>query len=185
MYLDYIVKGILKIQIHMQSMEDIKNFIKQERQSMGSIDRSVSSIAATVDMNALLAASENVDMDFLGNSSLADIAKEIHDVLQFQEFADDFLEKCCMKLVEYRYVDKIYQLHKGKHVRWIRIGQDAPSLTNGGIVTDIKFLDNGTHILCKNGPRFIQYRWDDCLTFQKLSADEQLVLGCMELVRKK
>ncbi len=155
-------------------MQQLKEFIKQERQTTTS----------TIDMNALLAASENVDIDFLGNCSLADIAKEIHDVLQFQEFDAEILGKCCMKLVEYRYVDKIYQLHKGKHVRWIRIGQDAPSLTNGGIVTDIKFLDNGTHILCKNGARFIQYRWDDCLTFQKLSTDEQLVLSCLEIVRK-
>lgn len=162
-------------------MQNLKDFIKRERQSMEPIDQSTTS---TVDMNTLLAASENVDMDFLGNNSLADIAKEIHDVLQFQEFDAEFLRQCCMKLVEYRYVDKIFQLHKGKHVRWIRIGQSAPSLTNGGIVTDIKFLDNGTHILCKNGPRFIQYRWDDCLTFQKLSADEQLVLSCLELARK-
>lgn len=163
------------------NMQNLKDFIKRQHQSMGSIDPSTTS---TVDMNALLAASENVDMEFLGNQSLADIAKEIHDVLQFQEFEEGFLGQCCMKLVEYRYVDKIFQLHKGKHVRWIRIGQNTPSLTNGGIVTDIKFLDNGTHILCKNGPRFIQYRWDDCLTFQKLSADEQLVLSCMELARK-
>lgn len=162
-------------------MQNLKDFIKREVQTMGSID---SSTRSTIDMNALLAASENVDMEFLGNQSLVDIAKEIHDVLQFQEFEEGFLGQCCMKLVEYRYVDKIFQLHKGKHVRWIRIGQNTPSLTNGGIVTDIKFLDNGTHILCKNGPRFIQYRWDDCLTFQKLSADEQLVLSCMELARK-
>ena len=80
------------------------------------------------------------------------------------------------KLSEYRYVDEIFQLHRGKHIRWIR--RDKPdTLTNGGIVMDVKFLDTGTHILTKNGMnRFIQYNFDDCITFQKMSSEEQMIL---------
>ena len=60
-------------------------------------------------------------------------------------------------------------------VRWIRIGNT--NLTTGGIVTDIKFLENGIHVLCMNNQRrFIQYKFDDCYTFQKMSTDEQLIL---------
>ena len=78
-----------------------------------------------------------------------------------------------------RYVDEINELHKGKHIRWIRTG--TTSLTNGGIVVDIKFKDNGTHIMCKNGMnRFIQYKFDDCITFQKLSTEEQLIMMAYE-----
>ena len=101
----------------------------------------------------------------------------------------DKMNGFCKKLCEYRLTDQIYQIHKGKHVRWIRfrttnVEENDRILTNGGIVVDVKFLDNGTHILCKNGGRFIQYRFDDCLTFQKLSSDEQMILSCYELLRR-
>jgi len=139
----------------------------------------------TINVQDLLAASENVDADFLRDQTLATIAKDIYDVLTVQDFDTDEVADFCQKLREYRYVDQLHQLHKGKSVRWIRLGTSgAPYLTNGGIVVDVKFLDNGTHILCKNKTRFIQYRFDDCLTFQRLTADEQLVLTCMEFIRK-
>jgi hypothetical protein len=90
------------------------------------------------------------------------------------------------KLADYRYVDELYQLQRGKHVRWIRIPRNTnvinipenttPPLTNGGIVVDIKIQDTGVHVLCKNGKRYIQYKFDDCLTYQKLSTDELLIL---------
>ena len=85
------------------------------------------------------------------------------------------------KLADYRYVDELYQLQRGKHVRWIRIPTNTleniqPTLTNGGIVVDIKIQDTGVHVLCKNGKRYIQYKFDDCLTYQKLSTDELLIL---------
>ena len=69
-------------------------------------------------------------------------------------------------------MEKVYHVHKGKHIRWLR----NDKLTNGGIVVDVKFLENGTQILCKNRQRFIQYKFDDCITFQKLTMDELLIL---------
>ena len=64
-------------------------------------------------------------------------------------------------------------------VRWIRKNNDK--LTNGGIVSNIKFLDNGIHILCMNNQRrFIQYKFDDCYTFQKMTPDEQLIVMAYE-----
>jgi hypothetical protein len=88
-------------------------------------------------------------------------------------------------LIGYRYVDEIRYLHKGKHIRWIRQNNKIPSLTNGGIVVNIKFLDNGIHIVCKNSQnRFIQYKFDDCITFQRLSVEEQLLLMAYENIGK-
>ena len=43
------------------------------------------------------------------------------------------------------------------------------------IVLDIKIMDTGVHILCKTGCRYIQYKFDECLTYQKLSTDELLL----------
>jgi hypothetical protein len=177
------------------------------------------------------------------------------------------------KLTGYRYIDELYQLQRGKHVRWIRFkelrtpldiansyelnsyelrspefqgvaesegrsksaifGRDAvsyenprtpsaarpeyftrspeyftvrsksakgtfgrrdenprtkmlitttPTLTIGGVVVDIKIMDSGIHILCKNGSRYIQFKFDECMIYQKLSTDELLLLSALRFV---
>ena len=64
-------------------------------------------------------------------------------------------------------------------VRWLNL--DKKNLTNGGIVVDIKFLKDGTQILCMNTQkRFIQYKFDNCYTFQKMTPEEQLILMAYE-----
>jgi hypothetical protein len=135
----------------------------------------------TIDVDAILEAIDKTDVDDLGNKCLADLCKETHESLMQFDIDEHERSELCKKLAEYRLVDEIYKLHKGKHVRWIREQADKPYLTNGGIVVDVKFLDNGIHVVCKNKNRFIQYKFDDCITFQKLSADEQLILSCYEL----
>jgi len=130
----------------------------------------------TIDIDAIL---DRTDMDHLGNKRLRDLCIEIRYSLNDLNIEELEKTEICKKLAEYRLVDEIYKLHKGKHVRWIR--EQGTNLTNGGIVVDIKFLDNGIHIVCKNKNRFIQYKFDECITFQKLSADEQLILSCYEL----
>ena len=101
------------------------------------------------------------------------IQKEISDVC----IRENIPQKIYEKLTEYRYVDKICDLIRGKHVRWVRLSSEAYTLTKGGIVTDIKFLENGIYILIKNARnQFIQYKFDDCITFQKLSTEELLYI---------
>jgi hypothetical protein len=91
----------------------------------------------------------------------------------------------CKKLAGYRYVDELYQIHRGKHVRWLRykigerpLAEDAMRLTNGGIVVDIKFGENGACVLVRvpGAGFFTQYRFDECLTFQKLTDEETMIL---------
>jgi len=113
---------------------------------------------------------------------LLNISEEIVESMMSISLSADLIAEFCSKLVEYRFVDKIFQLQKGKHVRWIRKGTIDPILTNGGILMDIKFTNKGVSILCKNKNRFIQYGFDDCLTYQKLSPDELMLIGCMKMV---
>ena len=158
-------------------------------------------LKSTLNIESLLKTIENVDTDYLGNRTLSDISSEIIECLKDINLSEDSIVEYCEKLKEYRAIDQIYQLHKGKHVRWIRIPSrlldshidpnkpntllnskiPRPILTNGGIVVDIKFTNNGTQILCKNKDRFVQYKFDDCLTFQRLTNDEQLLLSCYEI----
>ena len=110
---------------------------------------------------------------------MSDISNEIREKVEETGISHEKKEAIIAKLNGYRVVDEIYELHKGKMVRWIR--NDTDKLTNGGIVTDIKFLENGVHVLCMNSQRrFIQYKYDDCYTFQKMSIEEQLILMAYE-----
>jgi len=140
------------------------------------------SLKNTIDVDSILAAMDRTEINDLGNKSLVDLCKETYEALMQLDIDEHERAELCKKLAEYRLVDEIYKLHKGKHVRWIREQSDNPYLTNGGIVVDIKFLDNGIHVVCKNKNRFIQYKFDECITFQKLSADEQLILSCYEFI---
>lgn len=69
------------------------------------------------------------------------------------------------KLNNYILIDEIYQLKLGKYIRWI---SQNGKLTNGAILIDIKFTDNGTHILCKaQRGNIIELLFDNCVIFQK------------------
>lgn len=129
-------------------------------------------LQSTIDVQAILRAAENVESDFLNTQTTQTISDDVVQALRSSDVADTNIRELCDKLIEYRHVEHVYQIHKGKHVRWLRNGK----LTNGGIVVDVKFLDTGTHILCKNRERFVQYKFDDCTTFQRLSSDEILIL---------
>lgn len=94
------------------------------------------------------------------------------------------LELSLSKLLGYRYIDEVNQLQRGRHVKWMNLTKAKNTLSGGGIIMNIKFLDNGVHILCNNGSRFTQYKFDDCITFQKLSPQEQLILMANEYLDK-
>lgn len=109
---------------------------------------------------------------YLSELSITNVQKTIRRIVE-QTTVD--VEKTMNSLANYRFVDEIKDLHLGKHIRWIRIDSDS-KLTNGGIVIKLSFLAKGTYIYCKNGRTIMQYNFDDCYTFQKLSAEEHLIL---------
>jgi len=141
------------------------------------------SLLSTIDIDELLDTLETNKTDYLENKTLNVITDEIYTCVCEVCPDTNSHKSICLKLVGYRLIDELQDLHKGKHVRWIR--RDSSRLTNGGIVMDIKFLDNGIHILCMNSmKKFIQYKYDDCITFQKLSPTELLILMIYEHAEK-
>lgn len=139
---------------------------------------------STMDIEELLNSIECEKNDYLENKTMSDITNEIFDNIYELDISVEDAKTLCNRLIGYRYIDEVRDLHKGKHIRWIRINKE-PSLTNGGILVNIKFLDNGLHIVCKNSlNRFIQYKFDDSITFQKLSVEEQLLLMAYENLSK-
>jgi hypothetical protein len=154
------------------------------------------SLFSTMNIQDLLNSIENEKNDYLENKTMADVTKQMFETISELDLSLEETQNICNRLIGYRYVDEIHELHKGKHIRWIRIVKSnnnnqtgslndkickKPLLTNGGILVNIKFLDNGVHIICKNSQnRFIQYKFDDSITFQKLSVEEQLLLMAYE-----
>jgi hypothetical protein len=143
-----------------------------------------SSLLSKIDINELLNSLENKNNDYLENKTLTDINNDKYTALIQINLSKENVQQYCEKLAEFRLVDEVYELHKGKYVRWINIEDDANfKLQSGGFVFDIKFLDNGVHVLCMNNSRrFVQYKFDNCLTFQKLSMEEQLILMAYEKI---
>ena len=109
---------------------------------------------------------------YLDGKTFNTLSEEIENILLENRFSpNSFLEK----LDGYRYVDEINELFRGKFIRWIN---KNGKLTNGAMVMEIKFLDDGIQVLCRNSAnRFIQFKWDDCLVFQKLTDEEWMLLS--------
>ena len=111
-----------------------------------------------------------------------DIHERIHrSLLTICLIADGNLSEIKKKLKQYRLIDDVYLLHKGKQVRWINKEQEGEkqySLQRGGVVVDVKFVANGTNVLIFNkyNKRCIQIQFDKVLLFQKLSLEEEMIL---------
>lgn len=111
---------------------------------------------------------------YLENKTTQSVQKEKDDILStYSE-----VEKWTKSLYMYRFVNDLQDLRLGSYIRWIRCHGETgeSSLTNGGILLQIKFLKNGTYIVCKSGLKMMQYELDKCKTFQKMTAEEWIVL---------
>lgn len=133
---------------------------------------------STIDIEALLEKIEKDDNNYLENKCLGDISKDIVDAIcEIEETNKEDVRKICDKLAAYRYVERICDLRTGKMMRWIKRASKPISLTNGGILMNVKIENSGIQLLCRNNMnRFFNIKFDDCLIFQKLSMEEQLIL---------
>ena len=142
------------------------------------------SLLSTIDIEKLLETLENEKNDYLENKTIEKITKEIYKKINELDIEKEKKINYCEKLNEYRLVNNICELHKGKHIKWIKLSNNQ--LIGGGIVVNIKFMDNGTHVLVKNKMnQFIQIKFDDCLLFQKMTLQEQLILMAYEYLKRE
>lgn len=142
------------------------------------------SLFSTLDIENLLNSVENSKNDYLDDKTLSNVTEDIFYAINTLTCKSEIKKTFCEKLTGYRIVERLDELHKGKHIRWIRISEN-PVLTNGGIVTNIEFLDKGIYITSMNMMRrFVKFKMDDCLVFQKLTMEEQLILMAYEHIEK-
>jgi hypothetical protein len=132
-------------------------------------------LLSTIDIDGLIKKMEN--NHYLENKSLDDVSREIFDAIHSLGYSsEENQQKLCMRLSGYRLVDKICDLRNGRLVRWIK-KKNPIILTNGGLLVNVSIENTGVKLLCKNNMnRFFTFFFDDCLVFQKLSMEEQIVL---------
>ena len=97
------------------------------------------------------------------------------------------------KLIGYRYVDEMDSLHIGKYTRWIHKYPLVESdevfkyvLSPGAFLTMVDYLDTGIVLTLKTwNNKVFRINFDNSLIYQKLSADEELVLISADYINGK
>jgi hypothetical protein len=124
------------------------------------------------DINNLFNTIDHNTNQYLENNTTEIIITEIFNILQENNI--DNIQYIMDKLKNYRYVDEIHLIHKGKNIKCIN--KQTNKFSNAGIVIDIKFLQNGTHLLCKIFNNLKQIKLDDNFIFQQLTTEELFIL---------
>lgn len=92
------------------------------------------------------------------------------------------------KLMNYKYVDEMNDLKYGTYIRWIPIEDpDNIYLTKGALFCEYKITDEGVFLICKNigfKSVYFQISLDKNLIFQRLTAQEQVLLNALDHLSK-
>jgi hypothetical protein len=125
---------------------------------------------------------KNEEIMQLTNAKIKDQKNNILQQLQLERIA---LKTLHTKLREYRYVDEISDLQYGYYIRWISLKDpNNIKLTNGAHICDIKILNEGIHIVCRNGyNKFMQLNLDENIVFQKLTDQEKIILKTLDYLK--
>lgn len=139
-----------------------------------------------MDVEQLLKSLDNEDNAFMIDQTREKLQKQKNDMLQQLQLSREDLIKYHKKLKRYRYVGDLAHLKYGAYIRWIRLtNPDNLKLTNGGTILDIKIYEKGCNILCKNNMgRVFELRFDECMIFQKLTDQEEVLLDVLTYLSK-
>jgi len=135
-----------------------------------------------LDMENLLKAVDSDDSDYLLHLTTKKIQELNLNILKELDLPKKDTLNMLKQLTTYKYVDEIKELKYGRFIRWVPI-KDPNNLkmTKGGIICDIKAMDNGIQIVCKNFiHRHFQFKMDECLIFQRLSPQELVLLSALD-----
>tara|TARA_B110000967_G_C18450296_1_gene347569 strand:- start:1 stop:429 length:429 start_codon:yes stop_codon:yes gene_type:complete len=134
----------------------------------------------------LLKALDNENNSTVINLNTRKIKAMKNDMLQKLQLSSNTLKQYHIKLANYRYVDDLEDIQYGCYIRWIPLrNPEVIKLTNGGIIVDIKILENGIHIVCKNNMnRIFQIKFDECMIFQKLTNQENVIISVLDYIAK-
>jgi hypothetical protein len=135
-----------------------------------------------MDINNLLKALDNENNNKFMKLNNAKIKAMKFDILKELQLPKEDLIKYMNKLKEYIYIDEMSDLRTGGFIRWIPLkNPDEIYLTNGAILAEINVTDNGVMLNCKNfAKKHYQIKLNECLVFQKLSDQENVLLCALD-----
>jgi hypothetical protein len=109
-----------------------------------------------------------------------------NDMLQKLGIKGEELKKLHKKLKNYRYCTDMSDIQFGCYIRWIPLkNPENIKLTNGGIIIDMDIINNCVQIKVKNNMnRIFQIKFDECYIFQKITQQEQIILGVLDYLKK-
>ena len=139
-----------------------------------------------LNVDLLMKSLENDDNDCLMNLDTKAIHKIKNDMLQKLNLPKDRLKYLHKSLKQYRFIDEIPDIKYGSYVRWINLNNpDKLTLTNGGLVCDIKISNDNVIIVCKNNfNRFFQLKLNECFIIQKITAQERVLLSALDYLNE-
>ena len=139
-----------------------------------------------MDVEKLLKALENEENSKFLNLTTKRINEMKQEILSELHLSKEEIKDLMQKLKEYAYVDEMNELRYGAFIRWIPIKDpDNVHLTPGGILCEINVTDNGVGLTCKNFARkYYRIKMDECLVFQKLTSQEQVLLSALDHLAK-
>ena len=138
------------------------------------------------DITPILKAIDNESNENIMKYTRESIHKSKNDILQQLQLPVQTLRGYHKKLKHFRYVDDLSDVKYGAFIRWVNISNPHNlKLTNGGIVCDVKFYQTGVQIVCKNNRGWLfQLKFDECIIFQKLTNQEEVILDVMQYLDK-
>jgi hypothetical protein len=139
-----------------------------------------------MDVDALLKALDNEENSKLINLTTKKNNEMKLEILQELHLSKEDINSLMIKLKEYIYVDEMSDLRYGAFLRWIPIKEpDNIYLTPGGILCEINVTDDGILLTCKNfAHKYYRLKMEECLIFQKLTGQEQVLLSAMDHLAK-
>lgn len=134
----------------------------------------------------LLNALGNETNESIMNLSSSKIKSLKNDMLQRLGISGKELKLFHKKLKSYRYCSDMSDTQFGCYIRWIPLKTvDEIKLTNGGIIIDIDIINDCVQIKVKNNMnRIFQIKFDECYIFQKLTKQENIILGVLDYLEK-
>jgi hypothetical protein len=135
-----------------------------------------------MDTEKLIKALDQENNEVLLNYTTKKMKEMNLQILKELMLPKDTLMDYMKQLNGFMYIDEINQLKIGSFIRWIPIkNPDDLPLKKSAIVCDIKITDTGIVIVMKNFMQtYFQIKMDDCLVFQKLSEQQQILLSALD-----
>lgn len=140
-------------------------------------------ISLDVTIDEIIQELDDKNLLYLTSSKIKELK---NNILQKMSLTRDELLHYHKVLKEYRYVDELDEIKIGGYLRWFNLTKtENVSLTNGGIVIDIKNGKDDILVVCKNSMnRIFTLCLNRCIVFQKLSTQEQILVKIIDYASK-